>query len=115
MWTRYFMRTAFILIVAITTLTQELDADIGTWIQLDDGMTMGTPGMRPRSKIQVLRSQSMGLRCMQDHGAKVYFGRMMPARLGSRNGTDCAFKIWTGNAITEKFAESSSRATRLSM
>ena len=105
MWTRRLMRTAFILIVAITTLTPELDADIGTWIQLDDGMamgrihaleagenrlyagasngilsrkTMGAPGTRPCLKKPLLQLQSMGKRCMPEHGQKVCFGRMMP-------------------------------------
>ena len=35
------MRTAFILMVTMVTLVRESDADIGTWIQLDEGAAMG--------------------------------------------------------------------------
>ena len=62
------MRTAFILIVAITTLTQELDADIGTWIQLDDGMTMGWVAVLAADERQLYAATDNGIFISQDHG-----------------------------------------------
>ena len=133
MRTRHFMRTAFMLMVAMVTLARESDADIGKWIQLDDGTTMGgvyvleawrqrlyagaengifistdhgNSWQTTRSKTQQLRLQSMETLCMREHGTKVYFGRTMPAARGSRSGMDFPLTIWTGNVITEKFAES---------
>ena len=68
MWTRYFMRTAFILILAITTLTPELDADLGTWIQLDDGMTMDDVRMLDAWEDRLYAGTDNGIFISQDHG-----------------------------------------------
>lgn len=42
MWIRRLMRTALAFLVTMT-VTQKLDADIGTWTRLDDGITMDWP------------------------------------------------------------------------
>ena len=42
MWVRRLMRTAFAFLVTMT-VTQKLDANIGTWTRLDDGITMNWP------------------------------------------------------------------------
>ena len=68
MWTRYFMRTAFILILAITTLTPELDANIGTWIQLDDGLTMDDVRVLEAGERRLYAATDNGIFISQDHG-----------------------------------------------
>ena len=69
MWTRRLMRTAFIFIVTMTTLTHELDADIGTtWIQLDDGMTMGWVAVLEADERRLYAGTRNGIFISQDHG-----------------------------------------------
>ncbi|MDE0299868.1 MAG: DUF1668 domain-containing protein [Candidatus Poribacteria bacterium] len=68
MSTRGFMRTAFILIVTITTLTQNSDADIGRWIQLDDGTTMGGVYVLEAWNQRLYAGTDNGIFISQNHG-----------------------------------------------
>ena len=69
MWTRRLMRTAFIFIVVITMLPQELDADIGTaWIQIHDGTTMGYVNALEAGEHRLYAGTRNGIFISQDHG-----------------------------------------------
>lgn len=62
------MRTAFILMVAMVTLVRESDADIGKWIQLDDGATMGGVWVLDAWKQRLYAGARNGIFISQDHG-----------------------------------------------
>ena len=68
MRTRRLMRTVFIFLITITTLTQKSDADIGTWIQLDDGATMGGVWVLDAWKQRLYAGARNGIFISQDHG-----------------------------------------------
>ena len=64
-----FVMTAFIFIVAIAMLPQELDADIGTaWIRVDDGMTMESVWALEAGENRLYAGASNGFFISQDHG-----------------------------------------------
>ncbi len=68
MWTRGFMQTAFILMVAMVTLARESDADIETWIQLDDGMTMDSVRVLDAWGNRLYAGTDNGIFISRDHG-----------------------------------------------
>ena len=68
MRTRHFMRYAFIFLVTITTLAYELDADIETWIQIDDGMTMGNVWALEAGERRLYAATYNGIFISQDRG-----------------------------------------------
>lgn len=68
MRTRHFMLSAFILMVAMVTLTRESDADIGRWVQLDNGTTMGGIEVLEAWKQRLYAGASNGIFISTDHG-----------------------------------------------
>ena len=72
---------------------------------------MDARGTRPRLKKALLQSRSMETQCMQGHGAKVCFGRKMPAEPGRLSGMDYALMLVVA---THDPTKSLSCATRLS-
>ena len=68
MRTRHFMRTAFMLMVAMVTLARESDADIGKWIQLDDGTTMGGVYVLEAWRQRLYAGAENGIFISQNHG-----------------------------------------------
>ena len=68
MWTRGLIRTAFIFLVTMTILTRESAADIGKWIQLDDGMTMDGVRALDAWGNRLYAGTDNGIFISQDHG-----------------------------------------------
>ena len=62
------MRTSFILMVTMVTLVRESDADIGTWIQLDEGAAMGGVWVLGAWKQRLYAGARNGIFISQDHG-----------------------------------------------
>ena len=62
------MRTAFILMVTMVTLVRESDADIGAWIQPDDGATMGGVRIVEAWKQRLYAGARNGIFISHDHG-----------------------------------------------
>ena len=67
-WTRIFMRSAFIFIVVITMLTPELDVNIGTWIQLADGVDLGVVEGLEAGENRLYAGASYGIFISDDRG-----------------------------------------------
>ena len=68
MRTRHFMLSAFILMVAMVTLAHESDADIGRWVQLDNGTTMSTVWALEAGERRLYAATNYGIFISQDRG-----------------------------------------------
>lgn len=119
--------------VAMVTLTRESDADIGRWVQLDNGTTMGGIEVLEAWKQRLYAGASNGIFISTDHGnswqttsfknsatAITIDGNTVYAGTWNQGifRSDDAGSTWKplrdgfpfddldGNVITEKFAES---------
>ena len=68
MWTRVFMRTAFIFLITITALTRGLSGNAERWIQLADGVNLGVVETLEAGENRLYAGASYGIFISDDRG-----------------------------------------------